>query len=716
MRIGGVIAPRPLKSPIIFLDNTGLILNNRILENAIVKNQAISSATLSWNEQGTPISAQFDDVYFSNQDGLEETAYVFLQGNHFPQRFATHSRADCVIAETGFGTGLNFLALWRAFSDFRQQCPDAALKRLHYISFEKYPLTTPDLKSAHQRWPELQGFSEQLCQQWPLPLAGCHRLILDNGAITLDLWFGDVNELLPKVNSGLTDKVDAWFLDGFAPSKNPQMWSEQLFAAMAKFSRPEGTFATFTSAGLVRRGLQEAGFTVSKIKGFGRKREMLTGVLPSSIHTAKSDTPWFTRQSATHTDDIAIIGGGIASALTALALLRRGATVTLYCQDAQPAHNASGNRQGALYPLLTGRNDPLERFFTSAFTYARRQYDQLLKENMQFDHQWCGVSQLAYDEKSSRKIANMLHTAWPEALAVGMNRQQLSQISGLDVNYHGVHYPQGGWLYPAQLTQEAIKTARQRGMAAYFDQKITHLGRHENGWQLHIEHQGQMHLKTHKVVIVANGHCLPQFEQTEKLPVTAVRGQVSHIPTTDRLSQLQSVLCYDGYLTPANPRTQYHCLGASYRRAQQDTQYSSAEQQENRDRLLACFPDVDWVQQVDISAGKSRQGIRCAVRDHMPMVGNAPHLSEILGTYADLPQQIRSGKKISASPCFPDLFIIGALGSRGLCSAPLSAEILAGQIFGEALPLDDETLAALHPNRFWVRKLLRGREVKIEKF
>ncbi|PHM72657.1 bifunctional tRNA -methyltransferase MnmD/FAD-dependent 5-carboxymethylaminomethyl-2-thiouridine oxidoreductase MnmC [Xenorhabdus sp. KJ12.1] len=685
------------------------------MKNSIVKNSAISSATLSWNEQGTPISEQFDDVYFSNQDGLEETVYVFLKGNHFPQRFNTHPRSDCVIAETGFGTGLNFLAIWRAFSAFRQQSPDATLNRLHYISFEKYPLKIADLKNAHQRWPELQPFSEKLCQQWPLPLSGCHRLILDNGAITLDLWFGDVNELLPKITSGLKSKIDAWFLDGFAPAKNPQMWSEQLFTSMAKFSRPEGTFATFTSAGLVRRGLQEAGFDVKKIKGFGRKREMLTGTLLPTVHNPSSDTPWFTRQSATYTDDIAIIGGGIASALTALALLRRGAKVTLYCQDEHLAQNASGNQQGALYPLLNGQNDPLERFFTSAFTFARRQYDHLTDQGVLFDHQWDGVSQLAYDEKSDKKISGILQTVWPEEIAVEMDRQQLSQISGLDVNYHGVHYPQGGWLYPGQLTQEAIKLAQQRGMCTHFNHKIIRLAQYENGWQLHIEHQGQVQLKTHKVVVIANGHCLPQFEQTEKLPVTAVRGQVSHIPTTKHLSQLKSVLCYDGYMTPANPQNQYHCIGASYQRNFLDIEYSTVEQQENRDRLLKCFPDVEWVKEVDISENKSRQGIRCVIRDHMPMVGNVPVLKEILKKYANLPQQMQSGEKIDESPCYPDLFVIGALGSRGLCSASLSAELLAGQIFGEALPLDDETLAALNPNRFWVRKLLRGKKVKTEK-
>lgn len=141
---------------------------------------------------------------------------------------------------------------------------------MHYISFEKYPLHVADLASAHARWPELASFAEQLRAQWPLPLAGCHRILLADGAITLDLWFGDVNTLLPTLDDSLNNQVDAWFLDGFAPAKNPDMWNEQLFNAMARMTRPGGTFSTFTAAGFVRRGLQQAGFNVTKVKGFGQ--------------------------------------------------------------------------------------------------------------------------------------------------------------------------------------------------------------------------------------------------------------------------------------------------------------------------------------------------------------------------------------------------------------------------------------------------------------
>lgn len=167
---------------------------------------------------------------------------------------------------------LIFLTLWQAFEQFRQTSPDSRLKRLHYVSFEKFPLTKSDLQSAHCHWPELEKYSQALCSQWPLAIAGCHRIILADGTITLDLWFGDINILLPQTRQALHNKVDAWFLDGFAPSKNPQMWSETLFQSMADSMRENGTFATFTAAGIVKRGLQSVGFEINKIKGFGQKK------------------------------------------------------------------------------------------------------------------------------------------------------------------------------------------------------------------------------------------------------------------------------------------------------------------------------------------------------------------------------------------------------------------------------------------------------------
>ncbi|WBU50729.1 bifunctional tRNA (5-methylaminomethyl-2-thiouridine)(34)-methyltransferase MnmD/FAD-dependent 5-carboxymethylaminomethyl-2-thiouridine(34) oxidoreductase MnmC [Kosakonia pseudosacchari] len=666
-----------------------------------MKQTAIQSANLEFNAEGTPVSRDFDDVYFSNDNGLEETRYVFLGGNRLEQRFLDHPRPLFVVAESGFGTGLNFLTLWQAFTAFRAVNPDATLERLHFISFEKFPLTQDDLRKAHAHWPELANWAEQLQAQWPLPFAGCHRLLLDGGRVTLDLWFGDINELTDTLDDSLNQSVDAWFLDGFAPAKNPDMWTPNLFQAMARLARPGGTLATFTSAGFVRRGLQEAGFTMHKSKGFGRKREMLTGVMENPRAPAVR-APWFAR-SGTEEREVALIGGGVASALLSLALLRRGWQVTLYCADEVPAEGASGNRQGALYPLLSAHDPALARFFPAAFTFARRVYDALPVE---FDHQWCGVTQLGWDEKSQHKIDQMLTLDLPPELARRVEANEADALCGVETGCGGITYPAGGWLCPAQLTAAALALACEQGLQVHYGYDVEQLTSEDNHWQLHIK-SGQ--LRQHAAVVLANGHRLPHFAQTEKLPVYPVAGQVSHIPTTPELNPLRQVLCYDGYLTPQNPHNQQHCIGASYHRGQQETAYSEADQQQNRQRLLDCFPQASWAKTVDVSAGDARCGVRCATRDHLPMVGNVADYDATLNAYATLAEH---GETAISAPVYDGLFMLGALGSRGLCSAPLAAEILASQMSNEPIPLDGETLAAMNPNRLWVRKLLKGKAVK----
>ncbi|MEM0651533.1 bifunctional tRNA (5-methylaminomethyl-2-thiouridine)(34)-methyltransferase MnmD/FAD-dependent 5-carboxymethylaminomethyl-2-thiouridine(34) oxidoreductase MnmC [Klebsiella huaxiensis] len=662
-----------------------------------MKQNAIQPANLEFNAEGTPVSRDFDDVYFSNDNGLEETRYVFLGGNQLNERFPIHSHPLFIVAESGFGTGLNFLTLWQAFDVFHRDNPEATLQRLHFISFEKFPLKADDLSLAHQHWPELTPWAEQLQAQWPQPLAGCHRLLLDDGRVTLDLWFGDINELTNELDDSLNQQVDAWFLDGFAPAKNPDMWTPELFSAMARLARPGGTLATFTSAGFVRRGLQEAGFSMQKRKGFGRKREMLVGEMKQTLDFA-SRTPWFAR-SGTEQRDVAIIGGGIASALLSLALLRRGWQVTLYCADSAPAEGASGNRQGALYPLLSQHDPALARFFPAAFTFARRLYDTL---PVQFDHDWCGVTQLAWDEKSAQKIAQMLELNLPPEIAVAVNAQTVAQTCGVDTDCGGITYPAGGWLCPQQLTAELFALAATRGLHVHYDYPVETISTDNDGWQLNQRQH-------HEVAVLANGYQVTDFSQTTHLPMYPVAGQVSHISTTPGLSQLRQVLCYDGYLTPQNPNNQQHCIGASYHRGQTDTTFSAVDQQQNRQRLIDCLPQIKWVQEVDVSANEARSGVRCATRDHLPMAGNVPDYDRTLSEYASLAE--RQERAIEA-PIYRNLYLLAALGSRGLCSAPLMAEILAAQMSNEPLPMDRETLAALNPNRLWVRKLLKGKAVK----
>ncbi len=216
-----------------------------------------------------PYSIDYNDIYFSTDDGLQETEYVFIQGNQLKQRFASHDISHFTIIETGFGTGLNFLAvaaLWLALA------PVGA--KLQYISIEKYPLTLADLSRAHASWLQFAAISHELLQHYAKLKAGNNIYNMAAGLIQLTLQADDILDAIPQISQ----IVDAWILDGFAPAKNPDMWRPALFEHMARLSHTNTTFATFTSAGVVRRGLQATGFDVKKHAGFGKKREMLSGV------------------------------------------------------------------------------------------------------------------------------------------------------------------------------------------------------------------------------------------------------------------------------------------------------------------------------------------------------------------------------------------------------------------------------------------------------
>lgn len=232
-------------------------------------------AKLNFDESGIPISAEFDDIYFSKQDGLAETNYVFIEQNHLPDRWLADIE-HFHIGETGFGTGLNFLATWQRLKQTNLVRAQRGLSplRVTFTSFERFPLSQIDLAQALAHWPTLKDLTQPLIEHYPSSFNGSETLIFDDGLMTLTLVIGDVNKQMPTLPSSLG--VDAWFLDGFAPSKNPDMWTEVLFKNMARLSAPAATLATFTAAGLVKRGLMSAGFDIKKVKGFGFKREMLT--------------------------------------------------------------------------------------------------------------------------------------------------------------------------------------------------------------------------------------------------------------------------------------------------------------------------------------------------------------------------------------------------------------------------------------------------------
>ena len=666
----------------------------------------IQHAKIHFNQENTPVSDKFDDVYFSNQDGLAETHYVFLEGNQLWERWVNYQEAHFVIAETGFGTGLNFFAVTTLFREFRQKHPDSPLKRLYFTSFEKYPLPLDALEQAHLAYPQFSHLAQHLQQNWLNPIQGCYRFHFDE--TTLDLWFGDVAENLPQLGDYMNDKIDAWFLDGFAPSKNPDMWNEQLYQQMFRFTKPQGTFATFTAASAVRKGLENAGFDITKRKGFGKKRECLSGQKTYEKLTALS-APWFHSQSANlNEQDIAIIGGGIASLCTAISLLKRGAKITIYCEDEQTALNASGNKQGAFYPQLSDDNERNIRFYIHAFAYGHQFLQWAIQQKIEFEHEFCGVALCAYNEKAESKLNKIAALNLPSDLYQSLSQSELSEKVGLPLPFGGGFIPQGAWLAPRQLVQHAFAFLEKQGVQIKTSQKVTALSQTENGWQITTAENKTFN---HEVVVLANGHKLTDFEQTQKLPLYPVRGQVSQIPTSANLLKLKTVLCYDGYLTPVDQAKASHCIGASHVRDNATREFSLTEQQENQQKIQQNIPE-DWTKEVDTSGNLARIGVRCSVRDLTPMMGAAPHFSAQQTQYQNLFNLRRRKQPIEQTENYPNLYLIGALGSRGLTSAPFLGETLASLIYGEPLPMSEDLIHNLMPNRSWVRRWLKGADVK----
>ena len=670
----------------------------------------IKNADIHFNDLGTPVADSFDDVYFSNDNGLAESDYVFYQQNNIPERLQNHDREYFVIAETGFGTGLNFLNTWQQFKTHlanRQHDENKVQKqqnvtRLHFISFEKYPIKHSDLTKALQAWPELGLLSEQLLANYPINLVGCHRLEFKNSQIILDLYFGDVQESITNMAYPQTGTVDAWYLDGFAPSKNPEMWQQTLFELMVDISRTHATLATFTAAGFVRRGLTDAGFTIQKAKGFGRKREMLTGQLLQA-NKKHSAPPYFANRPS-ELSKVAVIGGGIASSAVLYSLAKRGINCELFCQDNKLAMGASHNVQGAVYPHLQAKNSAHSELFAHSFLYAMRLYKQLSKNGFNYDHQWCGVLQHAVKKPLAERHQNIeAKQLWPNELMYRVTAEQGDELAGVKTGYAGVYFPQAGWVNPPQLVTALFEQAATLSpIQSHFNCDIESLEKTQQGWML--TSADQQYGPFSDVIICAGEHS-DQFEQTKSLPIVGVRGQVSHVQASTASTKLKTVLCHKGYFTPAY--LDHHCMGATFEKNSKSRAVTEQDNLTNREQLLNFYNHCEFATTLG-EVNSAKAAVRCSFIDHLPMAGQWAEKSDYINAFANL----RLGKRYQYQPLtMPQqgLHILTGFGARGLCSAPLCAEHLIAHLNDEPSPISERVSQAIHPARFIVRDLIRNK-------
>ncbi|WP_223543545.1 bifunctional tRNA (5-methylaminomethyl-2-thiouridine)(34)-methyltransferase MnmD/FAD-dependent 5-carboxymethylaminomethyl-2-thiouridine(34) oxidoreductase MnmC [Pseudomonas sp. GL-B-12] len=652
-------------------------------------------AQLDWDDQGRPYSRVFDDVYFSDQSGLDETRYVFIEQNRLAERFAALPEGGrLVIGETGFGTGLNFLCAWQVFEQHA-----AAGARLHFVSVEKYPLSPADLQRALALWPELKVFADQLLEQYVAIHQGFQRLTLDHGRVTLTLLIGDALEQLPQLDA----RIDAWFLDGFAPAKNPDMWTAELFAELARLAAPGASISTFTSTGWVRRLLNAAGFKMKRTPGIGHKWEILRGEFlgwPQETPAPALDKPWFARPTPlTGERQALVIGAGLAGCASAASLAARGWQVTVLERHDDIAQEASGNPQGVLYLKLSAHGTALSQMIVSGFGYTRR-----LLEHLQRGRDWddCGVLQLAFNAKEAERQVQLAAAFAPDLLHL-LDQPEAQAVAGIGLAQGGLFYPEGGWVHPPALCQ---------WQAAHPQiQLLTHhdaleLRKVEGRWQAW---DGERLLADAPVVVLAGAAEIQRFPESAELPLKRIRGQITRLAQTPQSQALSTVVCAEGYVAPA--RLGEHTLGASFDFKSDDLTPTTAEHLGNLAMLEEISHDLVErleIEHLDPEHLQGRAAFRCTSPDYLPIVGPLADTQAFTQAYAALGKDARQVPDVEC-PWLDGLYVNSGHGSRGLITAPLSGELLAAWLDNEPLPLPRSVAEACHPNRFALRRLIRGK-------
>jgi tRNA 5-methylaminomethyl-2-thiouridine biosynthesis bifunctional protein len=640
------------------------------------------------------------------ESGIDENRHIFLHHNHLAERWQAldkQSTGKFTIIETGFGSGLNFLLAWQLW----QQLAPAGWQ-LHFVSVEKHPLHPSDLKLAHSNWPELQILAAILQHNYPPLLPGQHRRMLNSAQVCLDLLFGDAQEslstLLDSPSRGVTAQphqphADAWFLDGFSPAINPEMWCAELLACIGALSQIGTTFATVTSADDVKRGLREQGFALNTVKDYSRKREILSGKMTnvpndSALKPTSVALPWHRPATTYKAQKAIVIGAGLAGCHTAQALAKRGLQVTVIDRD-NIASAASGNPQGILYTKLSPDPGALNQFTLSSFLYALTHYQILLAEQ-RIRGDLCGVLQLmqsAREQSQYQQLRLLLeHQDWLQFL----DGEQGSQLCGLAINDKAIFYPKAGWLSPPSICAAMLD---HPNIQLIEKSEVTCLIHDGSNWQL--ECDGGKCILSADTVVIANSNDAGQFSQTAPLAIKSIRGQLSYLPATALSQQPNCVICAEGYLAPAMDGQ--ICLGASFNLRDKDTELRDEEHDWNLQQLKNIQPDL-LAETVRPSGG--RASLRCASTDYMPIVGGVPVTEAFQRDYAALSKDARS-KINCAGRYHPNLYINIGHGSRGLTSTPLSAELLASYICSEIRPLPRLLCENLSPARFLIRKLKR---------
>ena len=638
----------------------------------------LQPAALSFTDDGVPFSAAYGDIYHPRAGALTQARHVFIDGNGLPERWQRRDRF--VVLETGFGLGNNFLATWQAWRDDPQRC-----ERLVFISIDAHPLTRDELARAHLASP-LSELSAELHQAWPPLTPNLHTLNFDRGRVQLMLAFGDVQAWLPE----LVANVDAFYLDGFAPDRNPRMWDARVCKALSRLAAPGATLATWTAAHALRGHLTTAGFEVRLAQGTGGKRDI----------TLARYAPAFTPRRAVARTTVArdvephalIIGAGLAGCAAASALSEQGWRSTVFDRHAEIASEASGNPAGLFHGIVNAQDGVHARFNRAAALHAQ----QAVKTALHAHGVRGAVNGLLRLETSASVVqmqATLAKLGLSREYVEAFDADHASERAGLRVPHPAWFYPGGGWVHPAGLARAWLERAAPR-VTLRLGIDVHTLRRIATGWRL-LDASGATLVEATTVVLASAGAALEllDFRDQPAWPIERVRGQLSMLPATAlRLPHVP--VAGGGYLLPEVAGQAV--FGSTAQRGDSDPSVRDGDHAANLAQLARLTDqNVEMINGTDI---EGRTAWRWSAVDRLPLIGAVPDPAST-AERLDQPRFV---------PRLPGLFVFTALGSRGITWSALGARVLAASITGAPMPMEASLLDAVDPARFVSRAARRG--------
>jgi tRNA 5-methylaminomethyl-2-thiouridine biosynthesis bifunctional protein len=650
-------------------------------------------ANLIWRD-GQPYSEQFDDIYYSSDEGElisgeSEFSHVFFKHNGLPERWKDADQF--VIAELGFGSGLNCLLTIREWLKHLEG--GDVEKCLHYIAIEKYPLSPDSIVQLISKYSELKQYCDELVSVYPPAVSGSHSRHLFDNRVVIHYKFMDAYDALKNDNF----KIDAWYLDGFSPANNVEMWSENLFEMIAQNSRRGTTCSTYTAAGYVKRNLQKANFSVKKVSGHGKKREMLTARFDGGETTDRKygDKPWFDLP-VPHKVQIkkaTVIGAGIAGLSVAYSLVKRGWTVTVIDKHSDVAQETSANPAAIIYPRLSVNNDIDVEFYLAAYCYTL--YVLQLLQSKAKEKFW-------FDDGLIQTIDEQRYTDLLEKFSFNddfFTREDVVPFLNQKCeasNKVCVKYPFAGVVLPELLCNAIVHECGDK--LQFTHAEIDEIKFLKGRWQCLT---GDALINESDVLVIASGVDVNGFGLDLNLPVEQVRGQVVVLEKNLESSKMTTSINSDVYITPAINNKHY--LGATYSRDNRDV----AVDKDDVEFLFKSLGEVHSGLFNDDSISDYWVGFRAMSNDRVAIVGGLPDQSFFKSEYADI-NHGRKNKSYRAASHLTGLYISTAHGSRGFTNSFLCAEIIAAQIAGEPMPVSEPVLDYLNPSRFIINNLKRS--------